>query len=164
MLKIYNFALSFYNLIPCCSICNHIKRDNNKKLLNPYFDGFGDKLSFHINHRDFVLWNKEIVVDFTFSKECDSEFIEKSTNNISEFALKELYGQHKDYIEEIIRKAYSYNESFYDGLIHDFSKLDMTPAEIKRLIFGNYIDLTDNEKRPLSKITRDLVKDIILKD
>lgn len=157
------FALSFYNLVPCCSICNHTKRNSNKKMIHPYYEGFGDSFYFKINHRDYILNNDEIRVRFDFFKKCDSDFIERCKNNVSEFGLVDLYNKHNDYIEEIIEKAYSYNESFYDSLIYDFSKIGKTSSEINRLIFGNYIELADNEKRPLSKLTRDLLNDIGLK-
>jgi hypothetical protein len=154
------FALSFYNLIPCCPICNHTKRDSNKEMIHPYCEGFGDSFYFNINHKDYVLNNDKIRVKFNFIKNCNPKFIEKCENNITEFALEDLYSKHVDYIEEIIEKAYSYNESFYDSLIYDFSKIGKTSSEINRLIFGNYIELADNEKRPLSKLTRDLLNDI----
>lgn len=154
------FALSFYNLVPCCSICNHIKKDIDKDLIHPYYEGFGDSCYFEINHKNYILNNKKIKVKFDFIEGCDLKFIEKCKNNVTEFALEDLYNKHNDYIEEIIEKAYSYNDSFYNSLIHDFSRIGKTPSEIDRLIFGNYIDLADNEKRPLSKLTRDLLRSI----
>jgi len=56
-----------------------------------------------------------------------------------------------------------YNDSYYDGLVEAFSGLGKTPQEIKRLIFGNYVELSDNEKRPLSKLTSDLLDQIGIK-
>lgn len=158
------FALSFYNLIPCCSICNHIKKDSKIELLHPYYEGFNDNFYFDINHRDFKLNNKKIKVKFRAIKSADPDFIRKCKNNVREFALEELYQKHTDYIEEIIEKAYAYNDSFYEGLIKDFSRVGKSKPEIDRLVFGNYTDLADNEKRPLSKLTRDLLNSIGLKD
>lgn len=34
-------ALSFYNLIPCCPVCNHIKREKRIEQ-NPYISGFNN--------------------------------------------------------------------------------------------------------------------------
>lgn len=158
------FALSFYNLIPCCSICNHIKKDSNIELVHPYYEGFDDIFHFDINHRDFKLNNKKIKVKFRAITSADPHFIRKCKNNVREFALEELYQKHTDYIEEIIEKAYAYSDSFYEGLIKDFSRIGKSKAEIDRLVFGNYTDLADNEKRPLSKLTRDLLNNIGLKD
>lgn len=156
-------ALSFYNLIPCCSICNQLKKDSNNGLLHPYYEGFGDDFYFDINHKDYILNNEDIQVKFNFTNECNGEFRKKCQNNVSEFALEALYSLHDDYIKEIIEKVYSYNDDFYDGLIHDFSKIGKSPSEINQLILGNYIDVADNEKRPLSKLTRDLLRKIGLK-
>jgi len=30
------FALSFYNLVPICPTCNHLKKDKTEKIVNPY--------------------------------------------------------------------------------------------------------------------------------
>lgn len=49
-------ALSFYNLIPCCSLCNsRIKGDFEmelKKHIHPYVEGFDDSLHFSFNPKD----------------------------------------------------------------------------------------------------------------
>lgn len=158
-----HLALSFYNLIPCCSVCNHIKSDDTIKLLHPYFDGFGDDFYFDINHRDYILNETQINVMFNSTEGCTEGFIEKCQNNVKTFALQELYQQHIDYITEVIDKAYAYNKAYYIGLVEDFSKLGKTPSEINKLIFGNYIDKSENQKRPLSKLTSDLLKNIGLK-
>ncbi|MBD8387790.1 hypothetical protein [Dysgonomonas sp. BGC7] len=158
-----HLALSFYNLIPCCSICNHIKSDDETKLLHPYFEGFGDNFNFNINHRDYILNETQINVMFNPTEGCTEDFIEKCKNNVKTFALQELYQQHVDYIAEVIDKAYAYNKAYYIGLVEDFSKLGKTPSEINKLIFGNYIDKSENQKRPLSKLTSDLLKDVGLK-
>lgn len=151
-------ALSFYNLIPCCPTCNLIKSNTENKLLHPYFEGFDDKCLFDINHKNFMFFKEPIAVELYPVKGCDEDFKDKCKNNIEVFALKELYQKHSDYIEEIIYKAYSYNEEYYNGLIEEYTKIGKTTSEIHRLIFGNYIDKADNEKRPLSKLTHDLLK------
>lgn len=162
--KYPHLALSFYNLIPCCQTCNQLKSDDTKEILYPYSDGFDDKCLFEVNHMDFILENKPIEVKLDPVGECDDNFKEKCGNNIDVFALKELYQKHSDYIEEIIIKCYSYNEDYYEGLIEDFSKVGRTTSEIHRLIFGNYIDRANNEKRPLSKLTSDLLNQMGIRE
>lgn len=39
-------ALSLYNLIPCCSVCNHNKLDKNNEIIYPYEEQFGDNVRF----------------------------------------------------------------------------------------------------------------------
>jgi len=156
--KYPHLALSFYNLIPCCPTCNHIKSDNANIILYPYTEGFHDKCRFHVNHMGFILNNDKIAIQLDAMPHCDELFIEKCKNSIETFALKELYEQHSDYIEEMVIKAYSYNDDYYEGIVENFSKIGKTKSEIHRLIFGNYIDRASNEKRPLSKLTSDLLE------
>jgi len=156
------FALSFYNLIPACPTCNHLKTDKTKKILYPYLEGFGDKCMFRVNHGEYMM-GREIKVDFDISKNISKEEQRKYKNSIKMFALEALYNEHADYIQEIIDKAYMYNDSYYDGLVETFSGMGKTPQEIQQLIFGNYVALSDNEKRPLSKLTSDLLNQIGIK-
>lgn len=153
-----HLALSFYNLIPCCPTCNHIKSDNATVILYPYTEGFDDKCRFQVNHIDFILNNDKIKLQLDTIAHGDELFIEKCKNSIETFALKELYEQHSDYIEEMVVKAYSYNEDYYKGIVDNFSRIGKNNNEIHRLIFGNYVDRASNEKRPLSKLTSDLLE------
>ncbi|MDR0605666.1 MAG: HNH endonuclease [Bacteroidales bacterium] len=148
-------ALSFYNLIPCCPVCNSMKNEDMIDC-HPYVKGFDNEFLFSFNHLDYILTQKEI------------EIILKSTNNrmnrnIETFALNELYAKHKDYVQEIIDKAYAYNDDYYNGIIETFSAIGKSSSEINRLIFGNYIEIAEHEKRPLSKLTKDILEQIRLK-
>ncbi|OAV67952.1 hypothetical protein Barb4_02269 [Bacteroidales bacterium Barb4] len=148
-------ALSFYNLIPSCHTCNDLKK-NEPIEINPYLDEFGDKYKFVLKDEDtkmpVILDKKHIKVDFSLEND-----------NITVFGLKELYNQHIDYVEEIIDKAQAYNADYYDSLIQSFSGLGKTPAEIDRCIWGNYIETADHCKRPLSKLTRDILEQLGIK-
>ncbi|OAV66517.1 hypothetical protein Barb6_02584 [Bacteroidales bacterium Barb6] len=148
-------ALSFYNLIPSCHTCNHIK-GTERIGINPYLSEFGDKCKFVLKDEDtkmpVILDKKHIKVDFSLEND-----------NITVFGLKELYNQHIDYVEEIIDKAQAYNADYYDSLIQSFSGLGKTPAEIDRCIWGNYIETADHCKRPLSKLTRDILEQLGIK-
>lgn len=151
-------ALSFYNLVPSCPTCNQIKLDKpiNK---NPYIEGFGNDYKFELKNKDntkedWCLDKNNIKVDF--SSESENE-------NIKVFGLKELYNEHIDYVEEIIDKAQAYNSTYYDSLIQSFSGLGKTPAEVDRYVWGNYIETADQCKRPLSKLTKDILEQLDIK-
>lgn len=151
--KYMHLALSFYNLVPSCPSCNHTK--NNKVFdFHPYYgmlNGSGVKPEFKIknvntqNPRTLFPDKPEIVID--------------NTNlNISELRLDSLYKHHSDYAKEILDKIQAYNASSYDPLTATFQSIYKTPEEIDRLIWGNYIDDASENKRPLSKLTRDILK------
>ena len=146
-------ALSFYNLVPCCPVCNLIKKEDEVDY-HPYIKGFNDEYQFSVNHFDYILGrSKEIKI---LLKKTSNQ---KSRNrNIETFALNELYAHHNDYAQEIIDKAHAYNDDYYNGIIEVFSAINKTPSEINRLIFGNYIENAALERRPLSKLTKDILE------
>lgn len=144
-------ALSLYNLIPCCADCNQKK---GEKIIDyyPYDDEFGDKCKFEIDYANYISGGS---IKGKFHTE---------NQNISVFKLEELYNGHSDYIEEIIEKAYAYNADYFKGLFDSFLSIGKSPSEINRLIFGNYIDVSEHKKRPLSKLTKDILDQIGLKE
>ena len=156
-------ALSFYNLIPCCSTCNHIKSSDDKELLHPYFAGFGNKFHFKVNHLDYILENKQIDIECVKNRnivKIEKDFEIRCENNVRTFALNDLYAQHSDYVGEILDKAYAYSDDYFVGITEEFSRMGKSPSEIKRIIFGNYVDRVDHEKRPLSKLTSDVLEQV----
>jgi hypothetical protein len=53
-----------------------------------------------------------------------------------------------------------YNKDKIQEMQFSFPNLFSNEEEILRIIFGNYIESTDLGKRPLSKLTRDILKEL----
>lgn len=144
-------ALSFYNLIPSCPTCNHLKREHEMDL-NPYL------IDPQNNQMKFVLSNIEGVKspsDIKISIKCEGG---KGKGNVKTLGLEKLYDNHKDYVKEIMDRAVAYNESYYDSLIESFRGMDLKEEQIDNLIWGVYLDNDDLGKRPMSKLTRDILE------
>lgn len=163
------FALSFYNLIPSCHSCNHKKHTHDvliKPLIYPYEESFGNiRFSSSISNVKAIISKKSS--DLTISlpilqknKESRSEVENKAINSIEIFALDKIYRYHKDYVHEIIQKAYVYSDSRVKELYESFPSLFGSEADIQRMAFGNYIQEVDLDKRPLSKLTRDILLEL----
>ncbi len=150
-------ALSFYNLIPACSICNRIKSDVAIDI-NPYKKGFYDNFKFRIKTKD----GNENSMDWALEEKIEIDF-SVTNNNIEEFALKELYNEHIDYVKEIIDKVQAYNHNYYSSLIDSYKGLGKQEADIDRFIWGNYLENAEHEKRPLSKLTKDILQQLKIK-
>lgn len=150
-------ALSFYNLIPACPTCNHTK-SNNPIDINPYYEGFEDYYKFKVLTKN----NREDSLDWLLKEEMEIDFT-NSNKNIKEFALKELYNEHLDYVKEIIDKVQAYNQTYYTSLIDTYKGLGKQEAEIDRFIWGNYLDNTEHEKRGLAKLTKDILQQLKIK-
>jgi len=157
--KSYNpiLALSFFNLVPSCYSCNFLKKEK-KITFSPYdLDIFND-FNFSINFDEInnpnnwgnSLSNINIKLKSTISND-----------NITVLGLADIYNEHKDYVQEIVNKAYSYNNNQYEAMISSFKGLSKTPEQIDTLIWGAYLDQNDN--RPLSKFTADILKQLKIK-
>jgi len=149
-------AMSFYNLIPSCSSCNHTKSDKDSfdlELVNPYdIEENNVKFSYTPKTIDF-LQIKDEKYDFdNFEINIDGIY-----SNIKLFKLEELYVQHKDIVLDLLVKKVTYPESYIQDLSKEFG---FESDEIYRFIFCNYSTPEEFNKRPLSKLTRDIVEDL----
>jgi len=150
-------ALSFYNLIPCCHICNHIKgniRFTLEENLYPYTDSFHDKAEFVIEKYTSDIFHDRNS-DFEIKLHDKSE--ERAKANINTFKLQEIYNEHKDYAHEIIIKAVYYNESLKKLYSDSFGSF-FDPAFIAQMYYGNYLDRCGIMNRTLAKFTQDIIK------
>ena len=62
---------------------------------------------------------------------------------------------------ELIQKAEIYNESYIDELMKNYEgTLFKNREDLIRLIFGGYITDEEISKRPLSKLTKDILEQL----
>ncbi len=152
------FALSFYNLIPSCPECNRIKKDIQLSI-NPYESDFGD-CNFMINNLGEMLLG---VADKSHWSVDFKNITPKHTTHIDTFALRELYNGHKDYVEEIVFKATTLTDvqlANVNQLLRQVTGVKIDKNTAKRIIFGNYTSKSDFGKRPLSKLTADILEQL----
>ena len=153
-------ALSFYNLIPSCPTCNSSikgrKRFSLTTHIHPYVEGFDDKARFALHVKDSSFYYDEKGFDLELSSN-DA----KAKKNIKDFALEEIYKNHKDIVLELIQKSIMYNESYIEELMKNYEgTLFKNEEDLLRLIFGGYIADEDLGKRPLSKLTKDILEQL----
>lgn len=152
--SIYPFlAMSFYNLIPSCSICNHTKGNQVKKNLeNPY----------ELENETYMFTYRPTSIDFSMVEKEQYNFgsfeikLTGNRDNVVLFKLQELYKQHKDIVLELLVKKAYYPESY----IQELSKFGFGKDEIYRYLFSNYKQDEDLHKRPLSKLVRDIAEEL----
>ena len=145
------FAVSFYNLIPSCYSCNHIKSNKHLKY-SPY------DTSFLFDDVKFTYIPK-------FADEIEIKIISYDSDfeiGIGDLGIEELYQSHIDVVNELIWKKEVYTKSYRDGLskILNQTNLELSTAEVNRFITGHYTDKGNYGKRPLSKMVTDISKEI----
>jgi hypothetical protein len=78
------------------------------------------------------------------------------------FHISQLYATQKDLAEEIVWKAKIYNKSYQANLRKSFSKLFPRNMDFNRFILGNYYEVKDIHKRPMSKLVQDIARQLRL--
>ena len=146
--SIYPFlSLSISNLLPSCAFCNKIKSDIDTykhNCLSPY----------EIKDSDFRF-------DFTLNtnqvKEIKLVSKKKDCKNSEILHLESLYNEvHSKYIKDIFYDVLRYTQRNKDFL----DKFKILTEDDYKKIFRNYYKEEDFNKHPLSKMTKDLYKQI----
>lgn len=161
------FALSFYNLIPSCQICNrtlkHTKEFTLNTHLHPYQDDFNSVKKFTTT-KPLVLCNRENEFEITFkNKSSDEILVKKADKNIEDLALELQYNRHKDIVLELKDRYDLYNDASIQVLLKDteiFKKKD--EEYIKSLIMCSSTKDKNINKRPISKLIKDISEELKL--
>lgn len=154
-------AVSIYNLVPSCGLCNKGKSDSpSEKFLYPYEESFEDKgIHFEIpNVVGNLLKQEEIVVKLE-PVEIHENLIKQYNDS---FKIELLYEQHSDYISELLYKNYIFNDEAIESIYRSYKELFNSPSELKHLILGNY-ETDKFNQRPLSKLTKDIIQQLVQK-
>ncbi len=153
------FAISFYNLIPSCYECNSGLKGDDILTINPYIDDFDSMAVFDVifsgeedNIKNFRDTNTFDIILNPLDKETDVE------NYISILRLNERYYYRKDVASELLIKTNEKTKFRFDELRCTLCLQGYTDDEVDLIIYGNYIKNEDIHKRPLAKLTKDIVK------
>ncbi len=154
-------AMSLYNFIPSCQICNRVMKGEQEGHLNPYIEDFGGNARFSVENISTVL-DKTESLEINILKFSDPNgSIEKS---LQIFRLKEVYrDSHNQYILDMYRDLNDRqgDYSYFASQGFDFS------GQNKKFLERFYINLVKKPyvnrikaKEPLSRLTEDIMKQL----
>lgn len=146
-------GLSFYNLIPSCSVCNGTTAKGNK-------DSFEDNLKnpYEIKRNDF-----KFKLDVKSADNFDIKLSKKIDSNNDYFKLEEFYEYHDDIAHELYIKFKQENtKEHFDSLKKSLSGIGFDEDEIYRFLTCGYLKDEDLHKRPLSKLIKDINEELNL--
>lgn len=180
--KLHPFlALSFYNLIPSCYFCNSsLKGDNPISIdthIHPYKEGFDKDATFHIlisnlkpnksDPENYTLFFADNMIPLSPNDRYRKIFggvreVETpGEGNINLFKLKDIYQSHLDIVGELVVKCDKLSSSYAKSLQPLFSSLGTSREEFYQYYFGNYFNEKNFHRRPMAKLTKDVVSQII---
>lgn len=148
-------ALSFYNLIPSCTECNRTLKGtthfNINDYLHPYEDDFNTYAKFNYIYKS----KDEIEIDLRTD---DS----RTKKVIDAFQLDTIYNEgYQDIVLELIQKREIYSDSYINDLTNQYEgTLFKNKEDLLRLITCGYVDDKDLDKRPLSKLIKDISEEL----
>lgn len=174
-------ALSIYNLVPSCKVCNSDFKGRKKVDLtnnySPYEEGIVElikiKRNLYLQDRESfktigkindnpvdyisVLLGLENDFNICFDFSSASEDIQrKIKGNIDVFQLEGIYNTfHKQYVQDIIKKNYIYNYTYKMQLLGTYEKLFNSKDDLNNSLY-NSIDKDKNIL--LGKLTRDIIE------
>ncbi len=159
-------AVTMYNLVPSCSTCNQRKSNKKCNIFYPYLESFSDSVKFKYDGIKSLSYFHNQGLDFFEDKRVmfHLEPIKdeaKAKEHIRIFNLESLYAEHKDTVAELLQKRVIYSDSYIDELFKQYEGvLFKNREDLLRLITCGYITDEELGKRPLSKLIKDISKEL----
>ncbi|WP_061808979.1 HNH endonuclease [Rossellomorea vietnamensis] len=142
-------ALSFYNLIPACYSCNHIKH-NNGISVSPYENGVENMIKF-----EYKLKAAQGIFDPEFLEINLKSLDKRIERNIDVLRLNDKYSFHTKDAQDILLKAIMFNDSQIDEYIDKYGNL-FNKNEMIDLIYGTDLNTGNYLVKPISKLRTDI--------
>lgn len=149
-------ALSFYNLIPSCPSCNHLKMNSviSNDFAHPY--------TLKDENQNFKFSFNYVSLNENYDVKIKVEENSKMYNSLQEFKIKEIYNAHsKKELKDLLELRYKYSDNYIDLLINKTFEGLMSKEEIYRMVFGIEIKEEDYHKRPFSKFKHDIIEELL---
>lgn len=159
--------LSFYNLVPSCLICNRSVKNQNPMaygaFVHPYEEGFGTAAKFsHIplDPESALGLSNKFSINL-LPNPLEPIKAAKCVSSFGLFQIKAIYEEsHGWEIADVVRRHHVSNGRYLAMIHSSFPELG-TVDELYRLAFGNLYHEDDFVNRPLSKLTKDIVDQLV---
>ena len=155
-----DMAISYYNLIPSCYLCNSsLKHDAPMSLdkhVHPYIDR---KAGFSFT---YIPTSNGHAVDVKIDSHQPKSYQRKVAEMLRLLKIKQIYGIHSDFeLKDLLDLAEANPPDYIDVLVNDVAKdLGMNEEDAYRILFGTEQREEDFLKRPMSKFKSDVIKKI----
>lgn len=161
-------ALSLYNLVPCCASCNRHKGD---ELLNysPHDQSVSEdmfRFAYRFKRGAWYNWHSltnargedAIGVCIEYDSAGNSEEQAAIESDIRLLGINDIYERCNDRVWEILCRQTLYTEDYIQDICRRLRQSGISQSTVNRILYGNYIDAMHLHMRPLSKLTRDILK------
>lgn len=151
-------AISFFNLVPCCKVCNFVKLNQNVDFFNPH-------LNVNINNSYFFLLNPIGAGFITDTSKLElnlvlikTKYKEEFKKSIETIGLLDRYRSHKEIIKDILNKQRMYPLSYISAISNQIPLANKpTLSQLRATLYGTIFNHQYYYKRPFSKLTFDIL-------
>ncbi len=154
------FALSLYNLIPSCNICNSKCKGEEifPGKLNPYLNGNKKEDFFTFSYIPNGHGYPEKVVAVDLAPQYENE-VRKVLKHLK---LEEIYSGHTNLeLKEMYEFAAKYSPTYLNELLGEISTyFKFSQEEAYKMLFGTEMLAKNDNNRPLSKLKRDILREL----
>ena len=152
-------ALSFYNLIPSCHICNSNLKGKIKPDLKYHFHPYNPINNFHPIFSYELKDYDSYKIKIGFRGEFDEKG--KFEESLKIFELENIYQAHEDEVKDLIKIRQAYSDKYIDILNNSLEKkIHLSKEEVYRLAFGVHYEEDKFDRRPLSKLKKDILTEL----
>lgn len=159
--KYPDLALSYYNLIPSCSLCNtFLKHDNDRMNLNDFIHPYVDKKAyFKFTYRPLA---QDLYQVDTVIKAPDQQTKLKVENTLDLFKIKDIYDAHSEFeLKDLLDLKQEYPGDYIETLVSNVMKdLGISEEEVYWSLFGIETQEDKYLNRPFSKFKTDILAEI----
>lgn len=169
------FALSLFNFVPSCQVCNSRMKlksflgENGEMPLYPYNSCFGDNAVFKISDEPdagalLSIWlgenSKDLKITLDSRLDENDEIYQQIERSKELYNIEEIYHAHRNYVSELLLKKRIYDDGEYLELLNNIFKecdLFLDEPELQAFLYGYNWKDDEDVNRPLSKLTYDIL-------
>lgn len=166
-------AVSLYNLVPCCKVCNSDMKGQRAMNLEDYYSPYEkniveclkvkvDVINTRSNNEvvdyydAFIGGNNNFDIKFTATSN-DEMIMKKISGNVEMFKLEEIYNEfHKPYVRSIMKKAHIYNQAYLNYLRDSYGLIFSSEEDLRE---SAYPKVEEDPFSILGKMTRDIIQE-----
>lgn len=150
-------AISFFNLIPSCSICNSSIKGTAKfdldNYLHPYIDNNIEDIRFTYKYSNQTKTGLKVQVETPDQS--------KSKNTVEAFAIEQIYNSHTSELLDLIKTRQYFSDKYLSILRSNLLKdVIVSRDDLYRIVFGTEYDSINFVNRPFSKFKNDILKEL----
>ncbi|MRX46561.1 hypothetical protein [Pedobacter puniceum] len=150
-------AISFYNLIPSCSICNSSIKGTHKMNLADYMHPYIDN---NLNDIRFT-YKYSLELKSGLRIKVKTPQASKASNSVDAFAIEEVYNSHTGELLDLIKTRQYFSDKYLSILSSNLLRdVIVSKEDLYRIVFGTEYDSSNFMNRPFSKFKSDILKEL----